>query len=99
MTTVIRQGAEGTVRDATVFPLEAFRELISNALVHRDLDRWSEGMAVEVRLDDSRLVVTNPGGLYGITVDRLGKEATTSARNARLVEICRHARDFAGEGS
>jgi ATP-dependent DNA helicase RecG len=96
MTTVIRQGAEGTVRDATVFPLEAFRELISNALVHRDLDRWSEGMAVEVRLDDSRLVVTNPGGLYGITVDRLGKEATTSARNARLVEICRHARDSVG---
>jgi hypothetical protein len=34
--------------------------------------------------------------LYGITVDRLGKEATTSARNTRLVEICRHARDSAG---
>lgn len=44
-------------------------ELISNALVHRGLDRWSEGMTAEVWLDDSRLVVTNPGGLYGITVE------------------------------
>lgn len=34
--------------------------------------------------------------LYGITVDRLGKEVTTSARSTRLVEICRHARDSAG---
>jgi hypothetical protein len=33
-------------------------------------------------------VVTNPGGLYGITVDRLGHDAVTSARNGRLVAIC-----------
>jgi ATP-dependent DNA helicase RecG len=37
-----------------------------------------------------RLVIGNPGGLYGITVDRLGQEAVTSARNARLVAICQH---------
>jgi len=38
------------------------------------------------------LVVSNPGGLYGITVDRLGQDAVTSARNARLVAICQHVR-------
>ncbi|HTX00236.1 MAG TPA: ATP-binding protein [Acidimicrobiales bacterium] len=96
MTSVVRQDADGRARDVPLFPLDAFRELISNALVHRDLDSWSEGLAVEVRLERDRLVVTNPGGLYGITVERLGKEATTSARNTRLVEICRHARDTAG---
>jgi len=37
-------------------------------------------------------VVTNPGGLYGITVDRLGKEAVTSARNMWLVNICQYLR-------
>lgn len=37
-------------------------------------------------------MITNPGGLFGITVDRLGREGTTSARNARLIEICRYAR-------
>ncbi|MGW0807990.1 ATP-binding protein [Nonomuraea sp. NPDC002799] len=49
-------------------------------------------MAVEVRLRRDRLIVSNPGGLYGITVDRLGRDAVTSARNARLVAICQHAR-------
>ncbi len=96
MSAEIQEDAGGTVRDVPAFPLEAIRELVSNALVHRDLDDWSEGLAVEVRLDATRLVVTNPGGLYGISVDRLGREATTSARNARLVEICRHARSTAG---
>lgn len=93
---VVESGAGG-VRDAWTYPLEAFRELVSNALVHRDLDSWSEGIAVEVRLYEDRLVITNPGGLHGITVDRLGEEGTTSARNARLVEVCRYTRSGAGE--
>ena len=85
-------GPDGVMRDVHDYPLEAFRELVGNALVHRDLDAWSEGAAVEIRLTDDRLIVTNPGGLYGVTVDRLGLEGTTSARNARLVEMCRFAR-------
>jgi ATP-dependent DNA helicase RecG len=83
---------DGTVHDRSAYPLVAFRELIANALVHRDLDHWSSGLAVEVRLRRDRLVVSNPGGLYGITVDRLGRDAVTSARNARLVAICQHVR-------
>lgn len=81
---------DGDVRDQPEYPLVAFRELIANALVHRDLDHWSAGTAIEVRLRRDRLVVTSPGGLYGITVDRLGHEGVTSARNARLVAICQH---------
>lgn len=90
-TTIVTDG-DGTVRDRPEFPLVAFRELIANALVHRDLDHWSMGAAVEVRLRRDRLVITNPGGLYGITVERLGRDAVTSARNARLVAICQHVR-------
>jgi ATP-dependent DNA helicase RecG len=37
-------------------------------------------------------VISNPGGLYGITVERLGHDAVTSARNARLVALCQHVR-------
>jgi ATP-dependent DNA helicase RecG len=84
--------ADGTVRDQPAYPYIAFRELIANALVHRDLDHWSAGQAVEVRLRRDRMVVSNPGGLYGITVERLGKDTVTSARNARLVTICQNAR-------
>lgn len=71
-------GPDGAVRDRYAYPLEAFRELVGNALVHRDLDTWSEHRAVEVRLTADRLVVTNPGGLYGITVDRLGQPGTST---------------------
>jgi ATP-dependent DNA helicase RecG len=81
---------DGSVHDRYAYPLVAFRELIANALIHRDLDDWSAGLAIEVRLRRDRLVITNPGGLYGITVERLGREAVTSARNARLVAICQH---------
>ncbi|GAB3987950.1 ATP-binding protein [Actinoallomurus acanthiterrae] len=90
--TTIVSAPDGTVHDEPAFPLIAFREIIANALVHRDLDHWSAGMAVEVRLRRDRLIVSNPGGLYGITVERLGREAVTSARNARLVAICQHVR-------
>ena len=85
-------GADGQLRDRRQYPLEAVRELIGNALVHRDLDNWSQIMAVEVRLRADRLAVSNPGGLYGITVDRLGRPGTSSPRNGKLVEVCRFAR-------
>jgi len=88
--TAIVSEPDGTVRDQPAYPLTAFRELIANALVHRDLDHWSAGRAVEVRLKRDRLVISNPGGLYGITIDRLGQESVTSARNARLVTICQY---------
>jgi ATP-dependent DNA helicase RecG len=90
-TTIITR-PDGSVHDEPGYPLVAFRELIANALVHRDLDHWSAGLAIEVRLRRDRLVITNPGGLFGITVDRLGKDAVTSARNAGLVAICQHVR-------
>jgi ATP-dependent DNA helicase RecG len=85
--------ADGSVRDVAEYPLAALRELVANALVHRDLESWSEGMAIEIRLQSDRLVITNPGGLYGITVDRLGLEHVTSARNQRLVSLCVDSRD------
>lgn len=89
-------GDDGSVHEQWQYPLEAFRELISNSLVHRDLDEWSRGEAIEVRLTADALRVTNPGGLYGITVARLGTKGTTSARNARLIELCRYTRSTDG---
>lgn len=88
--TAIVSDPDGTVRDQHAYPLTAFRELIANALIHRDLDHWSAGRAVEVRLRRDRLVITNPGGLYGITADILGHQSVTSARNAQLVAICQY---------
>ncbi len=85
---VVSGDASGAVRNDTEYPLVAIRELLSNALVHRDLAEWSAGYAIEVRHLPDRFVVTNPGGLFGITVDRLGEEGLTSARNGALLRIC-----------
>lgn len=80
--------ADGTVRELPLYPLVALRELVANALVHRDLDDWSQGQAIELRVRTDRLEITNPGGLYGVTVDRLGKVEFTHARNQVLVGLC-----------
>lgn len=82
--------ADGAVRDDFEYPLDAWRELISNSLVHRDLAEWSRGYAIEVRHYPDKLVITNPGGLFGISVDRLGQEGVTSPRNAQLLQICQY---------
>lgn len=90
--TSIVENSDGRVSDQPAYPFLAFREIIANALIHRDLDDWAQAFAVEVRLRRDRLVVTNPGGLYGITVERLGHDAVTSARNGLLAAICQHVR-------
>jgi ATP-dependent DNA helicase RecG len=92
----IREQPSGHLRDVSDYPLIALRELIANALVHRDLAAWAEGQAIEVRLSESKLIIANPGGLYGITADRLGQEHVTSARNATLVGICQDVRTVPG---
>ncbi len=84
---------DGTVRDEYAFPMEALRELVANALVHRDLATWSESLAVELVLERDKFTIANPGGLFGITVDRLGREHITSARNQMLVQLNANARD------
>jgi ATP-dependent DNA helicase RecG len=90
-TRVIHRGA-GQVVDESEYPLEAFRELIANTMVHRDYSSWALGQAIEVRLLQDGLIITNPGGLYGITVSRLGANQVTSARNQRIVSLCQDVR-------
>lgn len=49
--------------------LGAFREAVANALIHRDYHRLG---AVHVRLENSALIVSNPGGLVdGVTLSNL----------------------------
>jgi ATP-dependent DNA helicase RecG len=49
-------GVDGQLRDHWQCPIEAVRELIGNAPVHRDVDSWSQNLAVEVRLYAAKLV-------------------------------------------
>ncbi|MBB5853885.1 ATP-binding protein [Amycolatopsis umgeniensis] len=70
------------------YPETALREAVVNALVHRDYSGPSQGTQVQVEMYPDRLVIRNPGGLYGsVREENLGVEGTSSARNATLLKI------------
>lgn len=85
--TVDESGRSGTRPE---FPEEAVREIVANALVHRDLSDAASGKVVELRITHDALVLTNPGGLWGVTPDQLGTPDGKSAVNEFLYEMCRH---------
>jgi len=64
----------GRREDRTDYPIMAVREVIVNALVHRDYSIHTEGMPIQIIMFDDRMEIRSPGGLYGrIRVDQLGK--------------------------
>jgi ATP-dependent DNA helicase RecG len=87
----IRHGAivKGALReDVPDYPLNAVREAVANALMHRDLSPESQSEPVLMELYPDRLEISNPGGLYGsLTVDQLGKRGGTASRNQALARI------------
>jgi len=80
---------DGQVRSIREYPLVAVRELIGNALIHRDLSPMSMIQSISLTIEDGRLVIGNPGGLYGLSVRELGHTGSKT-RNARLAEICQY---------
>lgn len=90
--TRVRFGPDGHGRDEPEYPTQAVRELLANALVHRDLGPHALTEAITLKLEANQLIVSNPGGLWGLTVDRLGKVGVTSARNGWVVRICQNVR-------
>ena len=75
---------EGTRADKPEYPIKAVREIILNALIHRDYSVHTERSPIRLIMYEDRLELENPGGLYGrITVDDLGK-AAADTRNPYL---------------
>ncbi|MDT0200375.1 ATP-binding protein [Nocardioides sp. AE5] len=71
------------------YPLEVIRELIVNGLMHRDYSPESRGTHVQVEVYPDRLVVKNPGGLFGpVNADVLGtSEQQSASRNELLAKL------------
>lgn len=63
----------GLRADRTEYPINAIRETVLNALIHRDYSHYTEGTSIQVDFFTDRLEIHSPGGLYGrMTVDQLG---------------------------
>ncbi len=78
---------DGTRADRMEFPIKAVREVVLNALVHRDYSIHTEGSPITICMFYDRMEITNKGGLYGrITTDQLGK-VRPDTRNTALMNI------------
>ncbi len=74
----------GKRNDRTDYPIIAIRELIINALVHRDYSIHTDSAPITIKMYTDRFEIENPGGLYGrMTLDRLGK-VSADTRNPAI---------------
>lgn len=71
------------------YPLDVIRELLVNALMHRDYSPEARGAQVQMEIYPDRLVVKSPGGLYGpITPEQLGTDdQVNTSRNQTLAAL------------
>ncbi|MCR4594473.1 MAG: putative DNA binding domain-containing protein [Clostridiales bacterium] len=80
----------GKREDRPEYPIIAIREIILNALIHRDYSIHTDLSPITIRVFKDRIEFENPGGLYGsMTIDKLGK-ATADTRNpfiAKTMEV------------
>lgn len=78
---------DGVRRDRIwLYPIEAVREAVVNALSHRD---WTRGTEVEVVRYGDRMEVTSPGTLQNTMTVQKMLAGQRSARNSIIVDILR----------
>ena len=85
--TVRRYRDDGHMVEEHELPLRAVRELLANALVHRDLgpNTMGTGKGIQIRLTSRNLVIQSPGGLRGISLKQIeSSEHAQAAVNQRL---------------
>lgn len=74
----------GMRMDRTEYPINAIREAVLNALIHRDYSFYTEGTPIMIAFFTDRLEIHSPGSLYGrTTVEQLG-HSRPDVRNPTL---------------
>jgi len=70
------------------YPELAIREILVNAVGHRDYGPGALGSQVQVKMFSDGLVVQSPGGLFGpVTEETLGEAGVQASRNAHLMRM------------
>lgn len=90
--TLQRYREDGHMESLAELPLHAVRELIANALVHRDLGPNTLGMgkSIHVRLTPRNLMILSPGGLRGVSLSQLeSDDHAQAAVNQRLYQMAK----------
>lgn len=88
MKTSVIIDVNGNRINKTEYPLEALREAVANALIHRDYSVQTENAYISVNMYEDRIEILNPGTLYGTNkLEKLGTAATMESRNPTIVRI------------
>ena len=78
----------GNRTNKTEYPLEALREAVANALIHRDYSIQTENAYISVNMYEDRIEIISPGTLYGSNrLEKLGLATTMEVRNPTIVRI------------
>ncbi|MDK7191790.1 ATP-binding protein [Bifidobacterium sp. UMB1197] len=71
-------------------PREVLREAIANAVIHREYHEYFQGQPVSVDIFPNRVVITNPGGLWGgKTLDNID-DGESKCRNSALMQLAQY---------
>lgn len=92
VSTIRRYRPDGHMESVPEIPLNAVRELIANALIHRDLgpDTLGAGKSIQVRLTRRNLFIQSPGGLRGVSLEQItSTDHAQAAVNQRLYQIAK----------
>ncbi len=76
---------DGIVRNEIfIYPYNALREAVINALVHKDYS----GVQIQISVYDEKMIIWNDGGLVaGIAIDDLKQKHISKARNFLIADI------------
>ena len=70
------------------YPLEAVREAVLNALIHRDYSVQTESSYISVYMYSDRIEIVSPGALYGSNkLEKLGTASSLEVRNPTIIRI------------
>ena len=80
------------------YPLNALREMLLNAIIHRD---YTSSTDIQIKIFDQKLQIFNPSGLYGdITIEQLKTDSySASTRNRLIAEAFYLTKDIEKYGS
>lgn len=90
--TLRRYRGDGNMEEDYELPLRAIREVVANALVHRDLspNTLEIGKSIQIRLNSRNLMVLSPGGLHGVSLEQITSVTHAQAAvNQRLYSIAK----------
>jgi len=98
-TSVRELSLEGVARrEIWDYPLDALREAVINALIHRDY--LDTSASIEVRIYDDELIVSNPGKLMPpLTIEQLKEKHSGRQRNPLIATVFYYANLIESWGS